>query len=526
MCDVSKFLTFPIPTLTKCLRHLDVSNNMILGKVTNLIDFYLLFPRFENLEYLDLSKQLKFSLDGNTEFDKPHPPSRPGSIPVYLPPKLKYLYLNGLAARLGTTPNVHFIGGSNLVHLNFSYSMLTLYNEAIISGLENLHVLDLSQDNCRYINQSFFDTFPNLTTLRLSRVNFDTDQIFNIGKRLFQPLKKLQNLDLTNNLLTGLPHDIFDDLIELQVVSLSYNNLISVPDLTHLVNLESIFLSFNALVTVDGQTRNTLDALSKGNRVHVSFYGNTFACICENSDMLDWFIQTRVDLDGRNYSCVDWKGERIYTNHVYRHYRDFQQHCISGTWFTISITGSSVILLALLTCFIFVKNKLKVKLFLLRMIGRYIQPKTREEFAYDVCVLYADDVYQWVCHNMYQELEVRRGLKLYLRHKDEPIGGDKPQELYNSMDSSWKVVLILTPGLLADVFSAYTMSVCLSFITLTTPNRLMLIIDKGMDIPTNIDYFLEAVNEENVYRYEINHLYDDDPQLWNNIYNGITARNL
>ncbi|KAK6166028.1 hypothetical protein SNE40_022817 [Patella caerulea] len=127
---------------------------------------------------------------------------------------------------------------------------------------------------------------------------------------------------------------------------------------------------------------------------------------------------------------------------------------------------------------------------------------------------------------MYEELEVRRGLKLYLRDKDEPLGGDKPQELYNSLDSSWKVVLILTPGFLADVFSAYTMSVCLSFITLTTPNRLMLIIDKDMNIPTNIDYFLEAVNEENVYRYEINHLFADDPQLWNNIYNGITARNL
>ncbi|KAK6166027.1 hypothetical protein SNE40_022816 [Patella caerulea] len=337
MCDFSKFLTFPIPKLTKCLRHLDLSNNMILGKVTNLLDFYLLFPRFDNLEYLDLSKQFKYSLDGNTEFDKPDPPSRPESIPIYLSPKLKYLYLNGLVSRIGTMPNVHFIGGSSLVHLNFSYSMLTLYN-GVITGLENLRVLDLNQDNCRYINQSFFDTFPNLTTLRLSRVNFDTDQILNTGKRLFQPLKRLQNLDLTNNLLTGVPRDIFEDLTELRIVSLSYNSLISVPDLSHLVNLKSILLSFNALVTVDRQTRNTLDALSKGNRVHASFYGNTFACICKNSDMLHWFIETTVDLDGRNYPCVDWKGERIYTNHVHSHYQGFHQHCISGTWFTVSLT--------------------------------------------------------------------------------------------------------------------------------------------------------------------------------------------
>ncbi|KAK6165666.1 hypothetical protein SNE40_022552 [Patella caerulea] len=403
--------------------------------------------------------------------------------------------------------------------------MLTVYN-GVIKGLENLRVLDLSQNNCRFMNRSVFDNFGNLTTLRLSRVNLDTNHIFSTGKRLFQPLKRLQNLDLTNNLLTSLPNDIFEYLTELQVVSLSYNNLISVPDLLQLVNLKSIYLNFNALVTIDRQTRNTLDTLSVGNRVHASFYGNTFACICENSDLLDWFMQTRVDLDGSIYSCVDWKGELINTNNVYMHYQGFQQHCISRTWFTISISGSSIILLAILTCFIFVKNKLKVKLFLLRMIGRYIQPKKREEFRYDVCVLYADDVYQWVCLGMYEELEKRRGLKLYLRDKDEPIGEDKPQELYNSMESSWKVVLILTPGFLADDFSVYAMSVCLSFITLTMPNRLMLIIDKDMDIPTNIDYFLEAANEENVYRYDINRGFDDDPQFWNNIYNGITARNL
>ncbi|KAK6181145.1 hypothetical protein SNE40_009071 [Patella caerulea] len=376
------------------------------------------------------------------------------------------------------------------------------------------------------MNQSFFDTFPNLTTLRLSSVNLDNDYFFNIGKRLFQPLKKLQNLDLTENLLSILPVDIFNDLTELREISISFNNLVSIPDLSTLVNLNYVYLSYNALATVDEQTRSTLDKLnSEKNPIHVSLFGNTFGCTCASSSLLVWFYETRVNLDGRNYSCIDKMGDKTTTRLITNHYRALRLHCLSSTWLTVAVTGISFILVALLTMFVFVKNKLKIKLILLRMIGRYIKPRRREEFLYDVCILYADDVYQWVCHDLRAELELKRGLKLFIRHRDEIPGEDKPVELYNTMNSSWKVLQILTPGFLASEFASTTMSMCLSFITMTTPNRLMLIMDSNMNIPTNIDFFLESVNEENIYRYGINNGGANDPRFWNNIYHGITAAN-
>ncbi|KAK6165407.1 hypothetical protein SNE40_022340 [Patella caerulea] len=524
MVDFSTFLTFPIPRLTKCLKHLDLSGNFITGRIKNMLNFYFLFPKFENLEYLDLSKQSIFKTNGVTRFHEVELSSY--TLPINLPGKLRYLYLDGLIHRVGMVPIVNISGGSNMISLNMSYTTSTFSSKSKIFGLENLQILDFSYCNCRFIDQSFFDTFPNLTTLRLSNVNLDNDYFLNIGKRLFQPLKKLQILDLTKNLLSILPKDIFNGLTELKTISLSFNSLVSIPDFSTLVNLNNIYLSYNALATVDEQTRSTLDKLtSDKNPIHVSLFGNTFGCTCGSSSLLAWFYETRVDLDGRNYSCIDRMGKKTTTRLITNNYRALRLHCVSSTWLTTGVAGISSLLVALLAMFVFVKNKLKIKLILLRMIGRYIKPRRREEFLYDVCILYADDVYQWVCHDLRAELEDRRGLKLFIRHRDEIPGEDKPVELYNTMNSSWRVALILTPGFLASEFASTTMSMCLSFITMTTPNRLMLIMDSNMNIPTNIDFFLESVNEENIYRYGIINGGPDDPFFWNNIYHGITAAN-
>ncbi|KAK6195125.1 hypothetical protein SNE40_000613 [Patella caerulea] len=523
--DLSEFLKIPIPRLTKCLKHLDLSGNFITGKITDPIICYFLLPQFVNLEYMDLSNQNIFNMDGNRGFHEIEQ-QFPIAVPVFLPKKLRYVYVDGLFGRLGTLPIIKFYGGSNMISFNLSYTKLTFSPISKIFGLENLQIVDLSDCNCRYIDQSFFDTFPNLTTLRLSNVNLDNDYLFNIGKRLFQPLKNLQILDLTKNLLSILPVDIFDDLIELKEISLSFNNLVFIPDLSALVNLRNIYLSYNALATIDEQARSTLDKLASGKHpIHLSLFGNTFGCTCESSSLLAWFYETRVDLDGRNYSCIDKMGKKTTTGLITNHYRALRLHCVSSTWLTLAVTGISLLLVALLTSFVFVKNKLKIKLILLRMIGRYIKPRRREEFLYDACIFYADDVYQWVCHTMRAEMELRRGLKLFIRDRDEIPGEDKPVELYNTMNSSWRVVLILTPGFLASEFASTTMSMCLSFITLNTPNRLMLIMDSNMNIPTNIDFFLESVNEENIYRCGTINDGPDDPRFWNNIYHGVTATN-
>ncbi|XP_055959413.1 toll-like receptor 7 isoform X2 [Patella vulgata] len=477
----------------------------------------------DNLEYLDISAQsIANPLDDKSNFEDLEHNDRHHTYPFVLPSKLKYFYFGGIN-RIGFVTNLIITGGTNIVALNMSYNF-AVFSDTNITGIMNLQILDLSGNSCFYIAQSFFDRVPNLTQLRLSNTHLNVDAFFNIGKRLLQPLSKLERLDLSKNALGILPRDIFQGLSNLKEVWLSYNNLITIPALSGLPRLQQIYLSKNSIVTIDEDTRKTLDELTlNGHKLHLSISGNMLSCNCESLSLLQWLNQTHVNLDGGDYPCISFQGIKTTTGIVTRRFHSLYLHCYSYLWLTIAVTGMSVLVIALLVSFVFVKNKLKIKLILLRMIGRYVKAKKREEFLYDVCVLYADDVYQWVCHTLRDELEVRRGLKLYLRDRDEALGADKPTELYNTMESSWKVFLILTPGFLASDFSSSTMAMCLSFITLTTPNRLNLILDVNLNIPTNIDYFLESVNEENIYRYDINHMDANNPHFWNKIYHGITT---
>ncbi|KAK6194905.1 hypothetical protein SNE40_000439 [Patella caerulea] len=332
MVDFNKFLTIPIPRLTKCLKHLDLSQNRITG-IINPVILYFLLPQFENLQYLDLSKQSIFDMYGNMHIHDDTAPQNDTVLsfinpPIPLPKQLRYLYLDGAVRRFGYLHKTTFSAGTNMISLNLSYTKTTFYPKSKIFGLENLQILDFSNCDCRLIGQSFFDTFPYLTTLRLSNVNLDSDLFFHIGQRLFKPLTKLQKLDLTKNLLSILPADIFSGLTELREISISFNNLVSIPDLSTLMNLHNIYLSYNALATVDERTRKTLDKLtSDKNPIHVSLFGNTFSCTCESTNLLAWFYQTRVDLDGRNYSCIDKMGDKTTTGLVSKHYRALQLHC-------------------------------------------------------------------------------------------------------------------------------------------------------------------------------------------------------
>ncbi|KAK6165325.1 hypothetical protein SNE40_022274 [Patella caerulea] len=520
MVETSNFFKSPLPRLTRCLKRLDLSHNKIAARISPF-NLYFGIPRFPNLEYFDISDQsIADRVVGKSDFQDFQHHGR--HLVVGFPSKLKYLYFGGIS-RYNVVANLTVTGGRNVIALNISYNF-AVFSDIKVTGLMNLQILDLSGNSCRYIIQSFFDFFPHLTQLGLRNTHLSTDKFFNIGKRLLQPLSKLESLDLSRNSLGILPHDIFQGLSNLKEVSLSYNNLITIPALSGLPRLQQIYLSKNSLVTIDEDTRQTLDELAlNGHKIHLSISGNVLSCNCESLSLLQWLNQTNVSVDGGDYPCISYQGVKTTTGTVNRRFHSLYLHCFSYVWLTVAVTGMSVLVVAMLVSFVFVKNKLKIKLILLRMIGRYVKVKKREDFLYDVCVLYADDVYQWVCHTLRDELEVRRGLKLYLRDRDEVLGTDKPTELYNTMESSWKVVLILSPGFLASDFSLSTMSMCLSFITLTTPNRLNLIVDVNLNIPTNIDFFLESVNEENIYRYDINHVDANNPHFWNQIYHGVTA---
>ncbi|KAK6195733.1 hypothetical protein SNE40_001096 [Patella caerulea] len=483
--------------LMKCVKSIKLRHNKIsLGSLPKM--WFIFIRLFSNIETIDVSLQRKFSVDDETSVHRPGHTYLPIGIPVLLPPKIKSINVAGISAHTGPLYDFYFLNGNKMQLINISYAGLSDFNHTII-GLENLEMLDFSHNDMSIVSEEFFDAFPKLKQLRLSGVQFNNNFISQHGKRLFSPLKYLENLDLSGNGLVFLPYDIFSSLVALQVINLAFNNLITIPDLTSLDKLNFIDLSHNSFTTLDNKYRLMLDKTAENNNeFHLSLWGNTFSCICESTEFLIWLQETRVKLDGGNYSCMDFTGQMSYTKIVQTKWIAFQRHCVSGFWLNMAMGGASVVVVTLITAFVFIKNKMKIKLILLRMIGQNIYPKERNEFLYDAYIIYTDSIYSWVCNELRTEIETNRKIKLNLRDRDHLPGGSHADDILEAIRDSWKIVLILTEDFLKSDLAYFTMCNCLSAITLTTPQRLIIVIDHQMTIPTNIDFMLEAVSQRNI----------------------------
>ncbi|XP_050410861.1 toll-like receptor 4 isoform X2 [Patella vulgata] len=497
----------PYPPFTKCIRRINGAANRITGTIRlNLVP--LLLAAMSMLEEADFSDQMIFSYnkyiiratpaDAHVNFPEP--------IPIFIASKLKRLNIAGFPHEIGElTVDIQFIFANNLEYLNMSYC--GLYNlKRKIFGLGNLEIFDISGNSLSIINVTFFDEFPNLRTVHASNALLDNDFIAKNGRRFFSPLKKLENLDLSSNGFVYLPNGLFNSMVTLKVLNLANNNLITIPDVNQLVKLNALYLNHNAITTLKYETRDMLEKTTENNKkLQLHLWGNVLICTCEAIPFLLWLEETRVNLDRISYSCIESSGIPTSTKAVYNQWTSFNRKCVSSSWLNIAIGEFAIVALTLTVAFVFTKNKMKLKLLLLRMVGKNIYPKKRDDFVYEAFIIYTDSISGWVCNELRNELETNRGIKLNLRDRDHLPGGSRADDLLEAIRDSWKIVLILTEDFLRSDLAYFAMCNCLSSITLTTPQRLIVLIDHQIHLTANLDFLLEAVTEDNILYVDLRH---------------------
>ena len=155
-------------------------------------------------------------------------------------------------------------------------------------------------------------SFRNLTSLRsLSLKGIG----LTLHGRIFQGLHPLQELDLSENLIPEVPHDVFYDLKNLRSLNLSHNALksigsecfnrlisLQVLDLSHnqiqavgrnaflqLQRLHSLYLDHNSMVAIDAGTLDGLSTLQhlKFHHNPLVFLPNDFCLYLKNLKVLD-----------------------------------------------------------------------------------------------------------------------------------------------------------------------------------------------------------------------------------------------
>ena len=357
-----------------------------------------------------------------------------GNIIFKLPNNLTCVDASNMAVRVRVRGPYIVATPNNLRELNVSRNSFWQWDGPIL-GLKNLTKLDLSWNDCIQMSQYFFQDGPNLQFLNLSRNYLGTSISKDKNGSIFQSLGKLDILDLSDNRLTELPKQIFVGLNKLTKLYLGNNLLTEFKViLSHLRFLERLDLSNNQLTTIEESLRTYFDGQIQIANFSLNLVGNNFKCDCENIDFLKWISKSHVEFENiHNYVCyygndVSKTGNLSNAKDIYQ---ELEKHCYNYTPLIVMSTATVVLVLSLTGAATVYRYRwnLRYMYYMAKYKTRGVNLKPRgyqpvvaaEDDIKDVNISYADEDSEFVRQKLYPELEINRGVTLYIRDRNAPV---------------------------------------------------------------------------------------------------------
>jgi len=151
-----------------------------------------------------------------------------------------------------------FIRLGTLKILSLKDNELQTLHAKSFEGLSKLEFLDLSQNMLTNLPPETFTVLKSLKTLLLSN-----NKIENMEGKTFA-ISTLQTLDISNNFISQLGLNTFENAVKLTTLNLTYNNISTIDNYVFLSlgSLQSLDLSFNRIVTVETSAFSNLKSLT------------------------------------------------------------------------------------------------------------------------------------------------------------------------------------------------------------------------------------------------------------------------
>ncbi|NXP06059.1 CD180 protein, partial [Thinocorus orbignyianus] len=174
----------------------------------------------------------------------------------------------------------------NLELLDLAFTPLHINtSQGPFRNLHLLQVLNLSSSHINISIQHLFQGLENLMLLDLSQNNFESGVV--LKDKLFQQLSNLEVLILSSCELTAIGGQAFHSLKKLHHVNLSHNKLIAFST-DAFSNLESIYLNFghNRIHIVSHD-----ELVSLAGRCVINLSYNPLDCTCSSIGFITWYKQ-------------------------------------------------------------------------------------------------------------------------------------------------------------------------------------------------------------------------------------------
>ncbi|XP_071137881.1 toll-like receptor 4 [Mytilus edulis] len=427
-----------------CLEYLEISDNSIMDEGGT---FITLIQNFKNL------KVFKYISNWRRSRGKRSPPSRFFRYKFMLPKTLKELYIEDNIATDMT--NVEIINGHNLRVLSLRDNVIWSCKGGF-TGTIHVEYFDMSGWTCKKLSFKLLYGFPNLKALKAigSRLGPGFVNTAGAGSFLSKNLR-LQDINLSSNMINSIPDGLFVRRFQqLLSVNMSYNNLTIFPKFhASIKTLKIIDLTFNSITHLKNKDIKQIEKLGE---VDIFLKGNPFQCSCKTLQFLKFLGQSKRVPDFLDLTCVTEKASRRFMSEVISNLKTFEISCKMKFWLPFAVSITSVIVLAITITAVFFRYKYVVEYFVLRFKMKMRNYKElRQQYAYDAFISYSHADSEWV--KDFYDMVNSMGLELCLDAKDFIAGNSIAENVINAIDSSRKVIFIITRNFLKSTWGSYEM---------------------------------------------------------------------
>ncbi|XP_035825160.1 toll-like receptor 4 [Aplysia californica] len=373
-----------------------------------------------------------------------------------------------------------FYGGENLREMYFSGNDFFDFS-GFIKGLRNVHVFDISFNDCSKMSRTIFQPFPKMKYLKMKGSKLDSMFMSRHSEQLFQPLTYLKYLDLSDNQLNHLAGGTFRDNSQLQTINLANNRFTAIPlDLTVLPNLTDLDLSGNSISQLDQKDMQSVEqhaSMFMEFSLHLS--GNILVCTCSSIQFLAWLQNTKVNLDRpMTYSCLTEDGT-LTTTADFADIRALWRKCHGRPALLLSIILLCLMSLGFVITILCLKLKTQLKSFIYRIFVQNFVLHGPADYRHGVFIGYADADTRLACFTLRDFIQSRLGLSTYVMDINLLPASDMAESIVDAVSSSWRVVLIVTSDFLdRELWSYFTMTTAAYTVIPSNPGLIVVLLEE------------------------------------------------
>ncbi|XP_062586642.1 toll-like receptor 6 [Saccostrea cucullata] len=221
-----------------------------------------------------------------------------------------------------------------------------------------------------------------------------------------------------------------------------------------LKNLSILSLRYNRISSFQSSDIAIINQLKN---VKIFIEGNPISCACSELSSMKWMKNNQLTIkDLKSTKCIENNQDLANCLHDVA-FRKLELNCQTKEWLIYTSFVLFVLMVILISAGAVKRYRVHVDYIILKLRNRWkgvMRNRTNTVYEFDVFLSHSEHDYEWVTDILYEEL-TRQGIRVSLPEKDFLPGLSKAKEMLRCIDSSRKVMFVITEKFLESGWESY-----------------------------------------------------------------------